>query len=506
MVKKRQLVLNATLSVVQVIVVGATFFFLYSYLLQSLGEDEFGVWAVVLATTSVSGIANLGLAGGATKYVSKYLAREDALRVQQVIETSTVSVAVGLGAVLVLAYPLLRELLAFLIEPDSLAEKSHSILPYALLSFWLTSIALVFLSCVGGFQRIDLSSGLQSVSALIYLVLAYIFVPLNGLIGLAQAQVIQASLLCIGAWAINKALLGRLPVIPFRWTPDVFREMIGYGANFQVISIARMLFEPTTTSLLAKFGGVAVVGYYEMARRMVIQLRAIFVTANEVLVPTIADIQEREPAAVQEIYAKSFRILMFLIAPALPLFIGLTPVVSHLWIGTYNPTFVTFSVLLFIGWFLNLLAGPAYFANMGTGDLRWNVISHVVNGLLNLGLGVLLGWLFGGTGVVIGFVAALILASAVIAFTYESKHRVGVRQLFESTTLALGGIGLAGLGVMLGIYYSLVDWNLTASALLMLITYSAVVAPFFWFHPMRHVLQASVRLITSSGSGFARQA
>ena len=89
-------------------------------------------------------------------------------------------------------------------------------------------------------------------------------------------------------------------------------------------------------------------------------------------------------------------------ASALPLLVGLTPLVSRLWLGAYVPVFVTFAMLLFAGWFLNLAANPAYFANMGTGELRWNVISHVTNGVLNLGFGVLLGMLFGGVGVVVG--------------------------------------------------------------------------------------------------------
>lgn len=504
MLHKRQLVLNAVTSVIQVAIVGATFFFLYRFLLQRLGPEEFGVWSVVLATTTAGSVANLGLASGSTKYVSMYLARGNDRRVGQVIETASISVAAVMGLVLAAAYPLLRILLAFVIEDRVLVERAHLILPYSLVSFWFTSVALVFLSCTAGFQRIDLRNALQGGVALIYLLLAYLLVPSFGLLGIAQAQVIQALLLCVAAWIVIKRLSRTLPLVPFRWSRDAFKEMFGYGVNLQVISISQMLFEPTTSALLSKFGGVGSVSYYEMARRMVVQLRALFVTAHEVLVPTIADVQERDPTFVHEIYARSARLLTFLIAASLPLFIGLTPLVSLVWIGSYNATFVTFAILLFAGWFLNMAGAPAYFANMGTGELRWNVISHIVNGILNFVLGILFGWLFGGVGVVIGFVLSLVVASGLVAASYEVKYRIGIRNLIETQTALLGAFTVGGMAAMFGIYSILDEWTILSLAGLMLSAYLLLAAPPFWLHPMRSRLMQSVRAIISPNGEAAR--
>ncbi|OQW89639.1 MAG: hypothetical protein BWK78_07500, partial [Thiotrichaceae bacterium IS1] len=60
-----------------------------------------------------------------------------------------------------------------------------------------------------------------------------------------------------------------------------------------------------------------------------------------------------------------------------------------------------------IGWAINNLSAPAYFTYLGTGQLRWNTVGHVLIAVLNGILGITLGIWFDGMGVVIGWVVAL---------------------------------------------------------------------------------------------------
>lgn len=61
--QKRQVLINAIMSVVQIVLVSGVQFFLYRFLLKTIGVEQFGIWSLVLATTSVVNIANLGLLG-----------------------------------------------------------------------------------------------------------------------------------------------------------------------------------------------------------------------------------------------------------------------------------------------------------------------------------------------------------------------------------------------------------------------------------------------------------
>lgn len=494
MTEKRRVFVNALMSSVQVVVTAVTYLFLYRYLLESIGDQLAGVWALVLSWTTVMSAADLGLSGGSVKFVSKYRARSDARRVVQVVETSVLTAAAILLAVLPAVYPLMAHLLPLVVEPVVHVGDALAVLPYAFVSFWLTSVGGIVQSCIDGTQRVYVRNFLVMASSLLYLGLALFFVPRAGLIGLAQAQVLQAAVVVAGAWLSLRFLIPGLPVIPFRWSRPVFKEMLGYSVNFQAVSIARMLFQPVTKSLISKFGGLGAVFYFEMAHKLVFQLRALVVMAHQSLVPTIAHWHETSKERVQALYRSSFRILVFLVAAGLPLFVGLTPVISKLWIGAYNATFVAFAVLLSVSWFLNILVNPAYFGYMGIGRMRWNVGAHVVIAVINVGLGIFLGMRYGGMGVVVAYSVAVLVGSTVPLIAYHIEYDIRWQDLVDRHSAFLVTAGLAGMAMILLIQNAIggriSPWLIVV---ILPLAYALVVGLPAWNHPVRTALEALIR-------------
>lgn len=397
---KRQILINAIMSVTQIVVISVVLFVLYKFLLNTIGVAQLGIWSLVLATTSVTQIANFGLSGSVVKFVAKYVARGEDENISGVLQTAALSVAVFGSCVLLIGYPIAKWVLGLVIVNEYL-PLAFSILPYAFLALWSMVITGIFQAGLDGYQRIDLRSLLLMGGAIINLLLCFVFAPIYGLIGVAYARVLVNVLILISSWLLLKRCLPVLPVFPYRWNKGMFREIIGYGINFQIISITAMLYDPITKVFLSKFGGLSMVGYYGMAARMVLQFRALMASANQVLVPAIADLKEKSPEKIQSVYSNSYQLLFYLALPLYSLIIICAPIISELWIGHYEGVFVLFTILLAIGLFLNTLAGPAYFAYLGIGEPRWNVISHITIGLLNAGLGFTMGILFNGIGVVV---------------------------------------------------------------------------------------------------------
>ena len=266
--------------------------------------------------------------------------------------------------------------------------------------------------------------------------------------------------------------------------------MLIYSVNFQVISASRLLFEPLAKILVTHFGGFGAVGFFEFAHKMVFQLRAFIVTAHQSIVPAIAYLQERAPEQIQIIYKKSYHLLLYLVLPSLPFFVAITPIVSRLWIGYYEPQFVIFSHLLFLGWFLNILSNPAYFANLGIGKLRWNVAGHLVIGVLNGGLGWVLGARFGGAGVTVGFVIGLIVGSLVTAQAYQWEYGIRYADLFRRDSLVLGLAALVGLALSTAGYILLHEsWPLVVLIFPVPGIFILTVARPLWNHSVRIQVQ-----------------
>lgn len=450
LISKRHITRNVLATIGQVLVSGLVLFILYRYLLNQLGVKQIGVWSIVLAAVSVSRIGDFGLSAGVVKFVAQALARGERERAGEVVETIVLTLGGLMAIVLIAAFPLFQRVIEYLLPGEGLAT-ALLILPYALLSLWATVIAGGILGGLDGCQRIDLRSGLMAASQIIYLGLTILWVPTHGLEGVARAQLTQSLCLVIASWWVLRRTIAPVPWVPVRWRGAVLRDMLGYGVNFQIISIVAMLFDPVTKGLMSKFGGLAPLGYYEMASKLVLQMRAVIVESNRTVVPLVARLTEGSNyLELRRTYEMSFRLLLVVSATSYAIIVLCGPMISLFWIGRIEETFVAFLIFISVGWFLNTLAGPAYFHNLGTGYLKWNVISHVLIGVLNLSLGIPAGMLWGSSGVVIAFVISLAIGSMVIIFSEQVSREVvianlrsgGGEFLFKELVLTIGGLAL----------------------------------------------------------------
>ena len=483
--QKRQILINAGMSILQVVIIGGVLFILYRFLLKTIGVEQLGIWSLVLAITSVTQIANFGLSGSAVKFVAKYIARGENASVSGVIQTATISVGVFVGLMLLAGYPLAKWVLGLVIPVQSLSL-AVKILPYAFLALWIKVITGIFQGGLDGCQRIDLRSLLLMGGSLIHLLLCFMLAPTYKLMGVAYAGVIQNFALLISSWLVLKRLLPSMSILPYKWDIGIFKEMIGYGINFQIISVTAMFYDPITKALLSKFGGLSMLGYYEMASRMIQQFRALIVSANQVLVPAIADLKEKIPEKIQSIYLTSYQLLFYLVLFLFSLIILCIPLISELWIGHYERIFVVFAMLLVPGWFLNILSTPAYFTNLGTGELRWNVISHVAIALLNAGLGFLLGIFYDGIGVVIAWAFSLALGSSMIYVSYHIRYKIPLIEVIPKASKTLVATCLICILSALLIQHKLNHSinTITLNAMVIFL-FSIIIFIPLWVHPMR---------------------
>ena len=444
----RRLLSNAGLSMLQVLVSGVLLFFVYRHLLRQLGAEQLGLWSVLLASTSVARLSDLGLTSGVVKFVARYRARQDDAAASEVVQTTATSIALGMGLALLALYVLLLWVLDLTIPASTLVQ-AKTILPWAVLAVWLSSVAGVFQAALDGCQQAGVRNLLMMAGNVLFFACVIFFVPPFGLEALAYSQVAQSLLLLIANWIVLRFHMGRLPLVPWRWSKLRFKEMFSYSLNFQLAMAAIMLCDPVTKLLMSRFGGLSAAAYYEMATQLAVRARSLLVSANQVLVPVVAELHESAPERLRETYLRAYEAVFFLAVPAYAGLLLLLPMVSQVWVGHVEPRFLTFSWLLIGSYFLNNLEVPAYFDNLGTGHLGWNTISHVSMAVMNAGLCAWLGWLGGATGVAAGAAIALVVASAMVLFAVNHKYKVPWSQLFpadhRSLALAVVCATVAGL-------------------------------------------------------------
>lgn len=485
---------NIFSAAIQMIIQTVVLLVLYRYLLDTIGVEKLGVWSIVLATASAARVSELGMAGSVTKYVAGYRAKDDGQGAAESLQTAAVSLATVLGLVLFLAYPGLSWALPHVL-PAGGVEEGRAILPYGLISLWLTAVASIWMSGLDGCLRSDLRAGLMVGGSLVFLFISFVSVARYGLVGLAAAQVVQGIVLVILGWVIVRRVMCLRPLFPVQWKLARFQEMLGYGVNFQVNSVVMMLFEPVTKILLGRYGELSAAGYFDMAQRLVMAVRGLIVESNRVIVPVFAGMDVRE-GHVGSLYARNMRLLLFLVTPVFAALLASAPAISELWIGHFQWQFVLMVLCLAFAWYLNSITAPAYFAYLGQGKLYWVTAAHIIMGCTNIITGFVLGYFLGWQGVISAFTFSLVLGSFIPAWAYHREHRISINQILSLRegvlTVIYFGVAVSGLVA----YWIVFDagGSIWVRVGLVMGGTVAVITTLSWFHPVGQQLFAVVKM------------
>lgn len=433
---------NALFSVAEVLLNGLGLFFIYKNVVSTLGVSLLGVWSLVLATTAFGRLADVGISAGLARFVAREQAKGEAGSPQSYIETGMLSVASIMGVLTLVAYWPIYFALGIALHDQQLAL-AREIIPYALLTFWLLNINAVTAAALLGLHRADLRSISNICGMLVQVAASLALVKGFQLKGLAWAQTAQYVVAIALSWTFVVRVGRTVPVLPTHFQRGLFKELLGFGTKLQIGTIANLLFEPTTKIIIGHIAGTAVLGLYELAYRMVYQVRGVAITALQNLVPAFANLKETDPAALGALFRKTCRMAALVGAPIMGAVMLGAPLVSLIWIGTYNPDFVRLTALLSLCWAVNILAAPAYFLGMGTGEVNVNVGGQVVTGVLSPVLGLGLGLAFGAYGAVCGVVVGKIVGD--LAPAYANRPSRDLRSsalLYPPNMLALAFVGL----------------------------------------------------------------
>ena len=433
---------NALFSVAEVLLNGLGLFFIYKNVVSTLGVSLLGVWSLVLATTAFGRLADVGISAGLARFVARELAKGEAGSPQSYIETGMLSVAAIMGVLTLVAYWPIYFALGIALHDHQLAL-AREIIPYALLTFWLLNINAVTAASLLGLHRADLRSISNICGMLVQVAASLALVKGFQLKGLAWAQTAQYIVAFGLSWTFVVRVGRTVPAVPVHFQRGLFKELLGFGTKLQVGTIANLLFEPTTKIIIGHIAGTAVLGLYELAYRMVYQVRGVAITALQNLVPAFANLKETDPAALGILFRKTCRMAALVGAPIMAAVIAGAPLVSVIWIGAYNPDFVRLAALLSLCWAVNILAAPSYFLGMGTGEVNVNVGGQVVTGVLSPALGLGLGLAFGPYGAVCGVVAGKIVGDLAPAYSNRpSRDLKSSALLYPPNMLALAIVGL----------------------------------------------------------------
>ena len=228
------------------------------------------------------------------------------------------------------------------------------------------------------------------------------------------------------------------------WDRSAFRTMAGFGIKLQIGTVALFFFEPIAKMMIARFGGVDVLAYFDMSYRLTMQVRSAIVSAGQSVVPVFAELHTKGRVEAVNLLSRTVRIGWPLTLYLMSTLAVLSPLISVFWIGHLSRDFLLFTSLNVACWTFNLLTAPAYLYGNGTGQINHNIIGHVVTGILVPIAGLAVGPSFGQFAVV-----AVALLSKMLGDVLPVFARGPLQVYFSKSTFSVVSV--------LGLFYWVVS-------------------------------------------------
>ena len=375
-------------------------------------------------------VANTALSESVIRFVAIYSVKNDWKNVSKVLMTSCYLLCLLLMVFLLFIYGVSYYLLPFVVANKFLLL-ARSILPFGLLAFWINGVASAFLSFFEGMRLAYIKNTVIAICVVIFYMGSRYLVPIYGLIGVVYAQILQSMVLFVVSAALVYIKSPYFSFKPLSLKSDLFKEIMAFSVNIQIVSVITIFYEPVTKYFLARFGNISFVGFYEMGNRLVLQARSLIISATQVLVPNMTIEAERSAQALNDIYKKVFSIVSAISTYMLAGIVIFLPYISTLWIGHFEPIFIRATIILGVSWYINILVSPVYFVNYATNSLKINLAGQIVMGALNPLLCFVLGMMGGSYYVIVGWGTALACGSLYTMIKSHKKYKISNWDIFK---------------------------------------------------------------------------
>ncbi len=217
----------------------------------------------------------------------------------------------------------------------------------------------------------------------------------------------------------------------------IFRELINYGAKFQVISVFQMLYEPITKGLISKFRWFSLsldimkwrLDYSESSEGINCQCKPSDGSGSS---PYKQYSEGKFKRIIQQNDVYNFfckRSLNLCFTYFYTNYFHFVDRSLGANICFFNVAFINFHFCKYIR--------TAYFSCVGEGNLNLILKSQIMIGILNLILGYVLGYYFSGKGVIVSWAISVAISSFYLFYNYQKEKDIPLTNLFTKYNVIL---------------------------------------------------------------------
>lgn len=393
------------------------------FLITSLGEERYGLWAVLGSLAGYFGLLDLGLGATFVRFLAQHAARGEPKQVRQIM-TLGFGFYLLLGALLwPLAHGLAPHLVRFLKLSPELGPSAVQLFLTIYVYFFATSACSIFGALLSALGRMRITALVGLGGQVAYSAAVVLLVQRGwGLQGVAAALFLQLAVNASALAFICRRLYGPIWANPLTIESGLFRQLLSFGGWLQLNKIADTINQESDRFLIAGFVSVAQVTPYEIANRPAFLTKMIPLGFLGALLPKAASLQA--PEALNRLYVRGSRYLALITLGLAGFVMSIGPVLVLVWMGRAFPGVPLLIGILVLSYALHNMTGVATTVLRASGTPRYEAYYSILGAAVNLAATLALAPRYGLLGILLGTAIGSIVGSSFMIGLFHRLRRL----------------------------------------------------------------------------------
>ncbi len=430
-------------------------FILFKFIVDNVGETDYGIYLLVTAITGYFGILDLGIGHSLVKFVAQYHAKDDKEKLNEVINTTFyIFLIVGIIGAVVL-FLIGKFLLGYFVD-DEIYLKAQAIM-YLIGATFIFSLSLASLKGVlAGLQRYDILAFITLIMSLVNLAIVVLVLSLGGnIVDLVFYTTITGLLgFIITAWYIQRLL----PYVSIKFSNmkrGMVKVLMDLSMSVFLLSIFVMIIYYTDRLVIGLLIDVTLLTFYQAAWKLYGIPTKIPEIGLYAVIPVASELEATDNLpALRRLFLRGTKyVLAMSLALAVPL-VFLSKGLLTIWMGDEYGQYYIIIQILTISIFFDFNNYVATLILIGMNRIKKFVKYYGIVAVMNLGLSIFLVHQgFGLTGVALGttipFVLLEVLFLRHVFNVLGIKWRTYAKQVFAKTFPFAGVTAVLMYGLLL---------------------------------------------------------
>jgi O-antigen/teichoic acid export membrane protein len=262
-------------------------FFMSPFVVNSLGDVDYGVWSLMMSLTGYLGLTELGTRAGIGRFINYYMGKKDAEAVNAVMSAG-MAIFTAIGGVLLVAAAVLAVTLPYLFPkiPADLVPATQVVVFLIALNLWVGFLVAPFRQLLQAHERFDL----LTVTDLVVMTVrtaatVWCLWSGHGLKMLALIQLGSSLLGQVGVYLFARRVFPQLGLRLSMVTRPRLRELFGFSVWAFISDVAWKMLYGLDTMVIAILLGPSSITYYAVAGMLLMRSRELTVQAAMVFSP-----------------------------------------------------------------------------------------------------------------------------------------------------------------------------------------------------------------------------